>query len=176
MLFPLRRPSRRHAGLFLPLLLCLPLLCLGQTAQITGRVTDPSDAPVLGAKVTISNMGTGLKREANTTAEGYYVFALIPRGVYALTVNQAGFQIAERTGLTVDDGQVARLDIRLTVGAVVERLEVSGAAALLETENSSVSTVVTSQKILDMPLINRNVIALAGLGPGVRPTANLGNI
>ncbi len=147
-----------------------------QNTQITGRITDPSNAPVAGAKVTISNRDTGFKREGVTSADGYYAFPLIPRGTYDVTVNQAGFQVAERRGLILDDGQVARLDVRLVVGTVVERLEVSGSAALLETENSSVSTVVTSQKILDMPLINRNIIALAGLVPGVRPTANLGNI
>lgn len=163
-------PFRLAAGLL------LAFCAFAQNSQITGRVTDPSDSAVAGAKVTAVNTGTGLRREGETTAEGYYTFPLLPRGSYTLSVVKSGFQTAERTGLTVDDGQVARLDIQLNVGTVVEKMEVSGAAALLETENTAVSTVVTTQKIQSMPLINRNVMALAGLVPGVRPTQNLGNI
>ena len=81
-----------------------------------------------------------------------------------------------RTGFELDEGQTVRVDFELKLGTVGETVEVTGAAALLESESSALSAVVTNQKIVDLPMVNRNITALMSLIPGVRPTANLGNI
>ncbi|MBL8223133.1 MAG: TonB-dependent receptor, partial [Bryobacterales bacterium] len=81
-----------------------------------------------------------------------------------------------RSGLTLDEGQTLRLDLMLEVGQVSERVEVSGAAPLLETEGATVSTVVPNQKILDMPTYGRNPLQFALLVPGVRATGSFGDL
>jgi outer membrane receptor protein involved in Fe transport len=147
-----------------------------QNTQITGRITDPSAAPVPGAKITIQNLDTGVERSVDSNEDGYFAAPLLPRGRYSATASKTGFQTARRAEFVLDEGQVARLDFELKLGKVAETIDVSGAAPLLETESSSTSTVVTNQKIVDLPLVNRNIMALTALIPGVRPTANLGAI
>ncbi len=150
-------------------------LC-AQNAQITGRVSDPTGAPVPGAKLTLHNGDTGVERRIETNGEGYYALALLVRGHYTLSAEKTGFQVAKRSDVVLDEGQVARLDFDLKLGKVGETVEVSGAAPLLETENASISAVVTNQKVVDLPLMNRNIMGLTALLPGVRPTANLGGM
>lgn len=147
-----------------------------QTAQITGRVADASDAVVLGAKVAVINTETGVRREIATNADGYYAAPLLIRGTYSVRVQQGGFKESVRSGLTLDEGQTLRIDFALEVGQVSEKVEVTGAAPLLETEGATISTVVTNQKILDMPTVGRNPLQFALLVPGVRAAGSYGDL
>ncbi len=149
---------------------------LAQTAQITGRVTDGGGAIVVGAKVAVTNTETGVRRDIVTNQEGYYTAPLLARGTYRVQAQQAGFKESVRTGLTLDEGQILRLDFAMEVGQVSERIEVSGAAPLLETEGATFSTVVPNQKILDMPTIGRNPLQFALLVPGVRAVGSFGDL
>lgn len=147
-----------------------------QTAQITGRVIDSSSATVANAGVSILNTETGVRRQVQTNEEGYYAAPLLSRGIYTVRVQQAGFKESIRSALTLDEGQVLRLDFALEIGQVSEQIEVSGAAPLLETENATVSTVVPNQKILDMPTFGRNPLQFALLVPGVRAAGSYGDL
>ncbi|MBL8210909.1 MAG: carboxypeptidase regulatory-like domain-containing protein, partial [Bryobacterales bacterium] len=150
-------------------------LC-AQTAQITGRVADTSNAVVTNAKVYVENTETGVRREITSNEEGYYSAPLLARGIYTVRVQQTGFKEIVRSGLTLDEGQTLRLDFLLEIGQVSEQVEVSGAAPLLETENATVSTVVPNQKILDMPTFGRNPLQFALLVPGVRAAGSYGDL
>lgn len=147
-----------------------------QTAQITGRVTDGSGAVVAGARVTVINSQTGVRREVESNQDGYYSAPLLARGAYNVQTQQAGFKEVVRTGLTLDEGQTLRLDFALEIGQVSERVEVSGAAPLLDTEGAMLSTVVTNQKIIDMPTFGRNPLQFALLVPGVRAVGSFGDL
>jgi hypothetical protein len=140
-----------------------------QTSQITGRVSDPSDSAVAGAKVRILCTDTDVARELQTNAEGYFIAPLLPRGRYEVSVQQAGFKPMRRSNLTLDEGQIQRLDFPLQVGDMKETVQVTAAAPVLEKETGTVSAVITNEKIDELPLLNRNVMELTTLVPTVRP-------
>ncbi|MCX6602744.1 MAG: TonB-dependent receptor, partial [Acidobacteria bacterium] len=158
------------------MLSCGSTALLAQTAQITGRVADSSSAIVAGAKVAVINIETGVRRQIVSNADGYYAAPLLNRGSYSVRVQQPGFKESVRSGLTLDEGQTLRIDFSLELGQVSEKIEVTGAAPLLETEGATISTVVTNQKILDMPTVGRNPLQFALLVPGVRAVGSYGDL
>jgi hypothetical protein len=147
-------------------------LCAGalfaQTAQFTGRVTDPSQAVIPSAEVTVTNAGTGIARQVRANSEGYFTVPALPPGTYSITSRAGGFKPVTSRGIAINEGQVLRFDIRMEVGQVSETIEVSGGAPLLEAATSALSTVISNQRITDMPLNGRNPIGLSSLVPGVR--------
>jgi hypothetical protein len=165
---------------FVRLALCAAVLIpasFGQTAgSIDGLVTDSSGSVIAGAKVTTTNPQTNFAREAVSNTAGEYSFPDLPPGTYNIRVEMQGFKIELRTSVELQVQQAARLDFRLEVGAVSETVEVAGAAALLDTENAGVGTVIENQKIVDLPLNGRNFTSLIALSPNVTTgqTANSG--
>lgn len=147
-----------------------------QTAQLTGRVVDASQAVIPGAAVTITNLDTGIERATTTNNDGYFTVPSLPRGNYKVTVAKTGFKSLARPSLNLDEGQVLRLDLTLELGEVKEAVEVTGAAPLLESATPTMSTVIGNQKITQLPLLNRNIITLAALAPGVRPVGAFGGL
>lgn len=150
--------------------------CFSQTAQITGRITDPTQAVVPQAQVLVTNSDTGITRSSPSNESGYYSIPLLPRGNYLVVVKKTGFKQVERTGIALDEGQVLRQDFVLEIGQVTETVEVSATPTQLETATTSMSTVVGSQRILDLPILSRNPVALAKLVPGVRAIGDFGGL
>ncbi len=99
------------------------------TATITGVVTDPTDAAIPGASLSVVNAATGLKYEAESNAAGVYEIPALPIGDYRVTVKHEGFQTLERRGVTLHAGDRARIDLRLQVGAVNQVAEVTSRSA-----------------------------------------------
>lgn len=158
------------------LILAASLPALAQNSQITGLVRDSSDAAVAGAMVYVANLETGLRRNLATSAEGYYTAPLLPRGSYTITVSVSGFKTSKSPTLTLEEGQILRFDVRLEIGQVTESVEVVAQAGMLSTETTSVSSVVANQRVVDLPLLGRNPLALANLVPGVRPVGQFGTL
>lgn len=148
--------------------LLIPGSVFGQSAQITGRVVDATGAVVVGAKVAVANTETGIERALSTNNDGYYTAPSLTRGSYKVTVSQTGFKSAVRSGLTLDEGGILKIDFALEIGQVTQEIQVSSAAPLLETETAQLSTVVQSQRIADMPTSGRNPLQFALFVPGVR--------
>jgi hypothetical protein len=148
------------------------LFCIvasGQTATgiIQGRVTDATGASVPGAKVTIENQRTGFHQVVSSNSEGsFYQSFLIP-GEYRVSVEKAGFQKFVTNDVRVDVEQTVDLVATLKVGEITNVVEVSASVAQLSTSSSSVSTVINSKAIMDLPLNGRNPLSLATLTPGV---------
>jgi hypothetical protein len=138
------------------------------TATLLGSVSDASGAAVAGVAIQAANLATNVQRETVTDASGAYTLPNLPPGTYRVTATKTGFQVARAENVTLQVEQAARLDLRLEVGNVSESVEVSATAALLQTENASVGTVIDSAKIVDLPLNGRNFIQLAQLIPGVQ--------
>src|SRR5438105_11576791 len=150
------------------------LPCFGQTfGEITGVVTDPAGALVVGAALTVSNPATNLTRTATTNNAGNYTFPSLLPGVYSVKAEMAGFQGEIRGGVELQVQQVARIDFQLKVGSLTETVEVIVGAPLLNTENATVGTVIENRRIVDLPLNGRNFISLIGLSPNVN--ANFAN-
>lgn len=137
------------------------------TGDVLGTVTDPSGAVVANAKVTIRNLATNASRDAQTGANGEYVFNLLPPGHYALSVEAQGFKSYKIDDLSLSAGDRSRLDVALQVGNTSESVEVTTAAPLLQTDTSSVGSTVSEQIVADLPLNGRNLTNLVTLQPGV---------
>ncbi len=153
-------------------LLLLP--CFAQeTAEITGRVVDPTGSVVPNVAVEIRNVATQVKWEVHTNADGYFTQALLPSGSYRVSARMAGFK-QEVNNVTLEMEQVARLDLKLEVGASSETVEVMATAPLLESSNASIGQVVETQAIADLPLNGRNYLDLAKLSIGVTEPSGFG--
>jgi hypothetical protein len=143
-------------------------LALAQTAtgSITGTVTDPSGAAVVGAKVKVVNIGTNEAREAATNELGYYSFPLLSPGRYALSVTATGFkQFKQAVQLNV--AIALTVDASLPVGDVSEVVNVSENPVALESQTASLGQVIDTRTIDDLPLNGRNSYSFTTLVPGV---------
>jgi hypothetical protein len=137
------------------------------TAQVTGRVTDTTGAVVVGAQVTLTNSQTGVSRNTTTNKDGEYLFTLVPIGDYTLNVRQKSFQTYEQKGITLDINQNAKIDVPLQPGASTETVEVSANASQVDTQSATLGKVETEQRILSLPLVERDTMQLGLLQAGV---------
>ena len=138
------------------------------STSILGTVTDPTGAVITTAKVTATQVATGLKRSELTSSTGDYNFPLLDPGEYEVTVEMAGFKTETRKNITLELNQKARIDFTLQVGAQSERVEVNAEAALLRTDDPSLGQVVETRRVEELPLNGRNLAGLAVLQPGVQ--------
>jgi hypothetical protein len=138
----------------------------GGTGGLTVTVTDPSGGVIGGASVTISN-GAAVTRTQTTAANGSYTFALLPPGVYKVSIAAAGFQTMTVPGVTVDVTETEVLNQSLPVGAQSQQVTVTGATENIQTETSALGGVVNQQSIVSIPLATRNYTQILNLSPGV---------
>ena len=136
------------------------------TGDITGTISDATGAAVAGASITLTNNATGAERHVVSNDAGVYSLPALPPGNYSLRVETRGFRTEQRRDIQLQVGQVARLDFALQVGNVSETIEVAGGAPILETEDSTIGTVIENRRIIDLPLNGRNYLQLASLIPG----------
>jgi Carboxypeptidase regulatory-like domain/TonB dependent receptor len=145
--------------------LVVPLM--GQNADLSGLITDPSGLALPGARVVVESADTGGARAVSSNQQGEYsVPALVP-GPYSITIQAKGFKTVHQNGVRVEVDQRARLDFALTVGSTTETITVEGNAPLLNTSDASVSTVIDHQFVENLPLNGRSFSSLIDLTPGV---------
>jgi hypothetical protein len=145
-------------------------LAVAQTANtgaLTGTVSDPGGALVGGVKVTVTNESTGEIRTVTTTDNGAYTVPLLPPGAYYIDFTKSGFKSSVTTGIHINVTETARLDVHLEVGAVTEKVTVTGKTELLQTESSELGGVVTGQMVDNLPLVTRNYTQIVTLSPGI---------
>jgi hypothetical protein len=146
---------------------------LAQTTlgTLTGRVTDPTDAAIVSAKVRATHTGTRLEFATTTTESGNFVLQQLPVGDYELTIEAPGFRKVIRKGLTINVAQTLNVDTRLEVGTVEQSVEVTGEVPSLQTATSDLGTVINRNKLMDLPLFVggnvRNLEQFIFLAPGV---------
>ncbi|MPY88207.1 MAG: hypothetical protein GEU99_09810 [Luteitalea sp.] len=151
-----------------------PQVAFSQVAQITGRVTDATEAVTPDATIIVTNEQTGIATHATTNNAGYYAVPQLKPGTYQIEVVAPGFRSLTRTGINLSVEQVARLDFQLEIGEVTESVEVVGAAPLLESSRPTVGQVIENKRIVDLPLNGRNPFQLATLTPGVVSFSSFG--
>jgi carboxypeptidase family protein/TonB-dependent receptor-like protein len=139
------------------------------TALLTGTAKDISGAVVPGANVTLKNSGTNISRMTTTNKDGDFLFTLVPVGVYEVDVDQQGFKKYVRKGITLQINQNARLDVVLIVGGASQVVEVTGDVSQVDTVSATLGNVETSQRIVDLPLVERDAFQLGLLQAGVFP-------
>ena len=139
---------------------------LGQTASIQGVVKDQTEGAIVGARVIVTNLDTGLRRETAANEAGLYTVPSLPVGWYKLSADSQGFAASEVPKLKLDVNQTARIDFVLKPGTVTESIDVTASAALLDSETSTVGQVIDNKRIVEMPLNGRNYLELARLAAG----------
>ena len=154
-------------ALIAALLTASPAAAQQATAQVNGTVTDSSAAIVVGAHVTLRNSQTGIARDTTSNKDGIYLFTLVPIGNYELMVEQKSFKRFEQKGITLDINQNAKIDIALRAGAPSEVVEVSGNASQVDATSATLGKVETGDRILSLPLVERDTMQLGLLQAGV---------
>jgi hypothetical protein len=123
-----------------------------RTATLVGNVTDGTGAVVPNAAVTVTNTETQVVTRGVTNQDGAYYIPFLPAGNYRLTVNAPGFKSFEEVGLVFNAGETPRIDIKLELGAVTDRIMVEGTAPLLSTDTAVVGSIATAKAIHDEPI------------------------
>jgi hypothetical protein len=151
-------------------LLCAPVASFGQAVygSISGTVTDASGAAVPRANVTITDIDKGVAYNTTTNESGNYNQPHLIAGNYSVKVEAQGFSSYVKQPVSVQVDTVSQVNAQLSVGAVGETVSVTAEAALLKTERSDVSDVMTTRAVADLPVLGRDASRLYFLVPGVQ--------
>ncbi len=154
--------------LFASLLLVLTssILVLGQTAPLSGTVTDPSGAVVPGASVFAKNTAIGTEFRTTTSSSGAYTIPALGVGVYTVTIEARGFKKTVISDVKIDAATPATVNAALEVGAQSESVVVQGGGEVLQTQSANVATTITGRQITELPLTSRDALDLVLLLPG----------
>jgi hypothetical protein len=135
-------------------------------ATIVGDVADAAGGRIVGAKIAVKNLATGVVREVETNETGTYsVFPLNP-GAYEVSSSAPGFKTAVQQNVVLDAAANVKVDFQLTIGLVTEKVEVAATATVLQTQDASVGGTVTGTEVARLPVNGRNYTRLILLMPG----------
>src|SRR6266481_177451 len=146
----------------------IPRAARAQTvaATLSGKIADSSGGSIAKATITATNAATGLSRSVTSGDAGDYHIPALPAGEYKVAVDFAGFR-SQTKDITLQVGQAADLDFSLSPGAVAEKVEVEATSELAEPTRTQVSTVITENQIVNLPVNGREFIDFALLSPAV---------
>lgn len=150
--------------------LALPVMGQATTGTLTGLVTDPQGAIVSGATVTLINSDTRVETKATSNDQGEFVFPQVTPGKYSLSVEATNFKKALATDLKIDVGITSRTTVVLEVGSVTEQVTITATQDIVNSSTPTLTSVINTRQVQDLPLPDRNPLALAGLQPGVAVT------
>jgi hypothetical protein len=165
----------RRRGIALGSLLVLLLFCGSAWAQkdtgnIVGVVRDSGGGVVPGATVSVRDVDRGTRFETTTNETGDYVAGPLKVGRYTVTVEKANFKTAVAGPVQLDVQGRVEADVKLEIGQISQKVEVTVQNPLLETETSTMGEVMDKTRIETLPLNGRNFAQLAQLGVGVVPS------
>jgi outer membrane receptor protein involved in Fe transport len=153
------------------LLLCPLALAQGDSATISGEISGPGGAVLVGAQVRVTNLDTGARSATLTNASGVYVFPNLRPGLYRLVADKAGFRQIVLAGLTLNVQDAIDRNFIMEVGSVVQSVTVTAGGQEVNV-SPAVSTVVNDQFVQNMPLNGRSFQSLIYLTPGVALTTS----
>lgn len=137
------------------------------SASLRVLIEDSTSSSVEGAKVNLSNRGTGTKVQMLSSGDGYAVFSPIQRGVYDIEVVQSGFKTVKLNDVAINVDERRLVRVTLEVSAVSETVEVTANVASIQTEQGSLGQVISGRTAVELPLAGRRYTELALLSPGV---------
>jgi hypothetical protein len=180
------RAPRSLAAMMLLLGLAIAALAPAAHAQtgaasITGLVADASGGATPGVTVTATNQATGVAYTAISNSAGSYTITSVPVGTYVIKAELVGFKTSATRPVAVEAKQIARLDFTLEIGQLEDKIEVTAAAPVLQTESATVGEVISGETVQSLPLNGRNPGQLALLVPGTvtvnpRGFTSIGNV
>src|SRR5215472_5062834 len=142
------------------------------TGTVSGLVTDPSNAVVIGAAVKLSDNATGTARDTTTNDAGRYIFVNVTPGAYDIKISKGGFAQAV-SHVTVEIGQVTNANITLKVGTTMETVEVTATGVEMQTMNAAIGTTVHFTAMEVLPNLSRDSSTLMTLQPAVNSTGEV---
>jgi hypothetical protein len=159
----------RLSILLLIFLFTVPAIVFGQGyfGTISGTVTDQTGAALPAVIMTLVDQDKGYKFNATSDSTGRYLFRSIPPGTYTVIAEIQGFEKTERTGIKVDVSQNPTADLKLKIASSTQTLEVKSQSQGLDAQDATTGLVVDRKFINDLPLVDRNVMDLTILTPGV---------
>jgi len=122
-------------------------------STIRGSATDPTGAAVVGATITLVNLGTGIQRVVATNENGDFEIPDLQRGAYRLTATHAGFKNWVADNILLESNQIRRFDVALELGAVGAEVTVRADAAVISTESARIQSSFTNQRFDEAPLV-----------------------
>src|SRR5258708_6104868 len=152
--------------LFSSLLLILSAAAQVQNGQFQGVVTDPTGAAIANAKVTLTNTGTNFSVSTTTNTNGFFVASELPTGTYKITAEAPGFKTRTDTNVSLNAGNIQRVDFKMEIGQTTTVVEVSGEATAVQTDDSKLGQTVTGAQVANLPLNGRNIYDLIQMAPG----------
>jgi hypothetical protein len=173
---PFRKRSLRYGSVAvlaalveLSYVLLCPSACTqtAGTGALSGNITDPSGAAVVGAQVKATSETTGETRTVSSGKNGSYLIALLLPGLYEVAILQSGFKTAHLEHVGVFVAETATLNVRLEIGAMWDQITVQAGAEGLETESSTLGRVTEGEQVRALPLVTRNYSQIIALNPGV---------
>jgi hypothetical protein len=158
--------------------LVIPAFVFGQSyfGTIGGEVTDSSGALVQGAKVVLVDQNKGYTFNASTGADGRYLFTTIPPGLYSVSVQMEGFEKSEHTNIKLNVTENVAVNVQLKVATATQMVQVEAQTQTLATQDAVTGEVVNRRFINDLPLIDRYVMDLTYLAPGVTDMSDTNHI
>ena len=150
--------------------LALPVMGQATTGTLTGLVTDPQGAIVSGATITLTHSETRVETRATSNDQGEFVFPQVPPGRYSLSVEATNFKKALATDLIIAVGISSRTTVVLEVGSVTEQVTITATQDIVNSTSPTLTSVINTRQVQDLPLPTRNPLDLAGLQPGVAVT------
>jgi hypothetical protein len=142
----------------------------GYFGTVSGVLTDSSGAVIPGAKITLVDQNKGFRFSAVTDSGGRYLYRSVSPGLYTVDAEMAGFEKVERTNITVNVGENPTADIILRVAGSTQTVEVHSQDEHLHVEDATTGVVINRKFINDLPLVDRYVMDLTALTPGVTET------
>ena len=161
--------QRVFRTLTIAILVLLPAALFGQGyfGTVSGILTDPSSAVIQGAKVTLADEQKGYQFTTTSDSNGRYLFVSIPPGLYSVTAEMKGFEKTERTHIKLNVSENATANLSLKVATAAESVRVEAQTQTIATEDAVTGQVIDRRLINDLPLIDRDVMDLVYLTPGV---------
>src|ERR1700688_4196046 len=150
------------------------VMAQSSNASLTGRITDSSKAVTPDAKVIAINTGTRVRYETVTNETGSYYVTNLPPGTYRIEIEKLGFKAVLKSDVILHVQDALEINFEMVLGSASESVTVRGGAPLLDTESSTMGTVVEQRKANELPLNGRNVFNLISLAPSVVPQGSAG--
>src|SRR5580698_8751828 len=146
----------------------VPSHAVGPTGKIVGSVVDQTGAPLAGATVNVINEGTGEARQVTSDDGGNFTFPILPVGNYTVKVTAAGFEVFEQRAIVLQVDQNVTINAQLQVGSNSEVVQVTSSTGQnVNLVDATISQVVDSQRVVDLPLNGRDTLQLQYIMPGV---------
>ena len=146
------------------------------TGTIGGRVEDSSGAVIAGADVVITSTSTGFKQVGASNKDGLFSFSAVPVGAYSLAAAAAGFRGVQVTNVNASVGQTTTLTVKMEVGDVKQEVQVTAEVEVLNTSDSSISSVVGGDLVDNLPTLRRQYTDFALLSPSVSTDGQFGSV